>query len=222
MTSLSLEQLAEQSKAFEKSHPLDVIRWAGEQYGDGLVCTASFEDAALVSLIAKAAPKTEIFMIDTQYLFAETEWFAQELRKKLDLRLTIVHPQPEIVPDNLWQTDTAACCGVRKVEPLNRLLSGKAAWLTGIRRVDAPTRANAPIMSWDLARSLVKINPLATWTDEDLALYIQLEELPKNPLTDRGYPSIGCWPCTEPVAVGEDPRSGRWAGSGKVECGLHQ
>jgi phosphoadenosine phosphosulfate reductase len=221
VTQPSLSELSRMSTELESAHPLDVIRWTAERFGSGVVCTASFEDAVLVSLIAKAAPATEIVLIDTQYLFAETQWFAEELRKRLNLNLTILHPLANVVPDNLWQTDTAACCNVRKVEPLARALQGRAAWLTGIRRVDAPTRANAPILSWDVNRSLVKVNPVATWTDDDMELYRTLEELPKNPLTDRGYPSIGCWPCTEPVAPGADPRSGRWAGSGKVECGLH-
>ncbi|MFP5376865.1 MAG: phosphoadenylyl-sulfate reductase, partial [Acidimicrobiia bacterium] len=108
-----------------------------------------------------------------------------------------------------------------KVEPLARALAGRAAWITGLRRVDAPTRAKAPIGSWDAARSMVKVNPLASWTDADMAGYAADHQLPVNPLTERGYPSIGCWPCTRPVAPGEDPRSGRWAGRGKTECGLH-
>lgn len=217
----SLAALAEKSAEFEKAHPLDVLAWTAETFGDGAICTASFEDAALVGLIAKAAPSMAIVMIDTQYLFAETKWFAEELRSRLGLNLIVEHPLPEIVPDNLWQTDTEACCRVRKVEPLARVLTGRAAWVTGVRRVDAPTRANAPILSWDPVRNLVKVNPVVTWTNDDIELYRTLEELPKNPLTDRGYPSIGCWPCTLPVAPGADPRSGRWAGSGKVECGLH-
>jgi phosphoadenosine phosphosulfate reductase len=220
-SSPSLGDLARASAEFENAHPLDVVRWTAEQFGEGAVCTASFEDAVLVSLLAKAAPSIEIVLIDTQYLFAETEWFAEQLRQRLDLRLTVIHPLPNVVPDNLWQTDTAACCGVRKVEPLARALQGRTAWITGVRRVDAPTRANAPIVSFDVNRNLVKINPVATWSNDDMELYRTLEDLPKNPLTDRGYPSIGCWPCTEPVAAGADPRSGRWAGSGKVECGLH-
>ncbi len=217
----SLSELSARSTEFESAHPLEVISWVADRFGPGAVCTASFEDAVLVSLIAKAAPTTEIVLIDTQYLFAETAWFAEELRKRLQLDLIVLHPEPHIVPDNLWQTDTTACCNARKVEPLARALRGRDAWFTGVRRVDAPTRANAPILSWDPVRSLVKVNPLATWSNDEMELYRTLEELPKNPLTDRGYPSIGCWPCTQPVAPGEDSRSGRWAGSGKVECGLH-
>jgi phosphoadenosine phosphosulfate reductase len=124
-------------------------------------------------------------------------------------------------PDNLWQTDIEACCNVRKVEPLNRALVGKEAWVTGIRRVDGPTRANAPVASFDPVRNLVKINPLASFSDDDMLTYEKIFELPVNPLRERGYPSIGCWPCTRPVAPGEDKRAGRWAGNAKTECGLH-
>jgi phosphoadenosine phosphosulfate reductase len=218
----SLEELAELSASFEQAPPNDIIRWAGARFGEGLVFTASFEDAVLVDLVARSAPSTEIVLLDTQYLFAETQWFAEELRRRYDLRLTIVHPLPDVTPDNRWQTDLEGCCGVRKVEPLARALAGRTAWITGVRRVDAPTRANAPIVSYDIARQVVKINPLATWTDEQVALYEELEQLPRHPLVERGYASIGCWPCTRPVAPGEDRRAGRWAGAGKVECGLHQ
>jgi phosphoadenosine phosphosulfate reductase len=110
---------------------------------------------------------------------------------------------------------------VRKVEPLQRAIAGKAAWITGVRRVDGPTRANAPVAGFDVGRNLVKVNPLATWDDDAMALYAQLHDLPANPLSERGYPSIGCWPCTRPVAPGEDKRGGRWAGNAKTECGLH-
>ncbi len=206
----------------EQAHPADVVRWAAEQYGaDGLVVTASFEDAVLVHVAATAVPGIEIVLLDTQYLFAETQWFAEELRRRLDLNLRVEHPAADVLPDNLWQTDTTACCDVRKVQPLARAIAGKAAWITGVRRVDGPTRANAPVASYDIGRGLVKVNPLAAFTDDDMALYESLYELPKNPLSERGYPSIGCWPCTRPVAPGEDKRAGRWSGSDKTECGLH-
>jgi phosphoadenosine phosphosulfate reductase len=204
----------------ETAHPGDAIRWAAEQFGtEHLVVTASFEDAVLVHLAATAVPGIEVVLIDTQYLFAETQWLVDEMRKLVDLNLHVLHPKVE--PDNLWQTDVEACCNVRKVEPLNRALAGKKAWVTGIRRVDGPTRANAPVASFDPVRNLVKINPLASFSDDDLLTYEKIYELPVNPLRERGYPSIGCWPCTRPVAPGEDKRAGRWAGNAKTECGLH-
>jgi phosphoadenosine phosphosulfate reductase len=160
-----------------------------------------------------------VLFLDTQYHFAETLWFVEEVRRRYDLNLRVMKPLVE--PDNLWQLDVAGCCGARKVEPLNRALEGKLAWVTGLKRSDAPTRAAAPIVSWDAGRGLVKVNPLANWTDADIAAYALERELPVNPLAERGYPSIGCWPCTKPVAPGEDPRSGRWSGLDKTECGLH-
>lgn len=208
--------------ALETGHPADTLRWAADQFGlDRLVVTASFEDAVLVHLAATAVPGIEIVLLDTQYLFAETKWFVDELAKKLDLNLHIIHPLSNIQPDNLWQSDLERCCNVRKVEPLERALAGNRAWVTGVRRADGPTRANAPVASFDIGRNIVKLNPLAAYSDDDMALYVQLHDLPANPLTERGYPSIGCWPCTRPVAAGQDKRGGRWVGSAKTECGLH-
>jgi phosphoadenosine phosphosulfate reductase len=208
--------------SLDSAHPADVVRWAADQFGtEGLVVTASFEDAVLVHIAATAVPGIEIVLLDTQYLFAETEWLVAELTKRLDLNLRVVHPLPHVQPDNLWQTDVEACCQVRKVEPLQRSLDGKQAWITGVRRADGPTRATTPIAAHDIGRGLMKVNPLAAMSDDDMVLYQQLHDLPANPLTERGYPSIGCWPCTRPVAPGEDRRAGRWSGSVKTECGLH-
>lgn len=216
-----LEELTALSASFESSHPIDIVRWAANRFGDGLVTTASFEDPVLVHLVSQAAPSCEVVMIDTHYLFAETHWYADQLTRRLALNLRIERPLETVKPDNLWQMDTTACCAARKIEPLKRILSTKQAWITGVRRADGPTRANAPIVSWDDARAVVKINALATYSDADMALYAQVHDLPTNPLAERGYPSIGCWPCTRPVAPGEDKRAGRWSGQAKTECGLH-
>ncbi|MEO6125653.1 MAG: phosphoadenylyl-sulfate reductase [Ilumatobacteraceae bacterium] len=208
--------------SLEAGQPADTLRWAAHEFGvENVVVTASFEDAVLVHVAAVAVPGIEIVLLDTQYLFAETKWLVDELTRTLDLNLRIINPLPDVQPDNLWQTDMEGCCAVRKVEPLNRSLQGKAVWVTGVRRADGPTRANAPVASFDIGRNIVKLNPLAAYSDDDMTLYAQLHDLPSNPLTERGYPSIGCWPCTRPVAAGEDKRGGRWAGSAKTECGLH-
>jgi len=202
--------------------PADVVRWSADAFGvDSLVVTASFQDAVLIHVAATAVPGIQITLLDTQYLFAETQWLVDELTELLDLNLRIVRPLPEIVPDNLWKTDVEACCNVRKVEPLNRALAGKHAWLTGIRRADGPTRANTPVAAYDIGRGLLKLNPLATLSDDDVALYVRLHELPVHPLRDKGYLSIGCWPCTRPTGPGDDKRAGRWSGIAKTECGLH-
>jgi phosphoadenosine phosphosulfate reductase len=208
---------------FENAPPSEtrrILRWAGEEFGDDLVVTAGFGDSLLVHLVSQTIPDTEIVLLDTGYLFAETEWFADHLRQRYRLNLRTVHPRADAEPDQ-WRTDTDACCHARKVEPMQRVLDGKAAWITGVRRADTPRRANTPVVHVDLLHQVTKINPLATWTDADVAHYKAVELLPEHPLADRGYPSIGCWPCTRPVRDGEDPRSGRWAGTDKTECGLH-
>ena len=205
---------------FEDAHPLEILRWAGEEFGDGLVVTASFGDAVLVHLVSQAIPDADVVLLDTGYLFAETEWYAEHLREELRLNLRIVGPRPDAVAD-LWQTDTDGCCAARKVEPMQRALEGKTAWVSGLRRADSESRATTPIVHRDLLRNVTKVNPIATWSDEDVDHYKAMELLPEHPLTSRGYPSIGCWPCTRPVAPGEDARSGRWADSGKTECGIH-
>lgn len=205
---------------FEAAHPLDILRWAGETFGDGIIVTASFGDAVLVHLVSQAIPDAEIVLLDTGYLFAETEWYAEELRRTYRLNLRVVGPPADAVA-NLWQTDTDACCAARKVAPLEQVLQDKTAWITGLRRADSPSRADAPIVHPDPFRNVVKINPMATWSDEDVAHYRSIELLVEHPLAARGYASIGCWPCTRPVQEGEDARAGRWSGSGKSECGLH-
>ena len=207
-------------EVFDDAHPLEILRWAGEEFGDGLVVTASFGDAVLVHLVSQAIPDADVVLLDTGYLFAETAWYAEHLRREYDLNLRTVYPRDDAVPDQ-WMTDADACCQARKVEPMQRALAGKTAWVSGLRRADSPSRATTPVVHVDLLRQVTKINPLATWTDEDVEHYKAMELLPEHPLADRDYASIGCWPCTRPVAPGEDPRAGRWAGSGKTECGLH-
>jgi phosphoadenosine phosphosulfate reductase len=206
----------------EALHPADILRWTFDRFGvEHTVVTASFEDAVLAHLAWSVNPAARIVVLDTQYLFAETEWLIDEMRRRFDMPIEVVRPVADVRPDNKWQTDVEGCCAVRKVEPLNRALAGAGAWVTGVRRSDGPTRADAPIASHDLLRNLAKVNPLAAWTDAEVALYTELHELPVHPLADRGYPSIGCWPCTRPVAPGEDKRAGRWSGHAKTECGLH-
>jgi phosphoadenosine phosphosulfate reductase len=217
----TLEDVAAAATALDGSHPRDVVRWLADACGGDVVVTCSFEDVVLAHVAHEAVPGIEIALLDTQYLFAETWWLAETATKRFGWNLRVVRPVESVERDDRWQTDLEGCCGVRKVEPLNRVLTGRRGWVTGVRRVDGPTRADAPVVAFDVARNLVKANPLAAWTDDDLHLYEQLHDLPVNPLRERGYPSIGCWPCTRPVAPGEDKRAGRWAGSAKTECGLH-
>jgi phosphoadenosine phosphosulfate reductase len=214
-----LGELAAVSDKLEHLPASEAVRWAWETYGDTAVLAASFQDCVLIDVAMQVAPAIEVVFLDTQYHFAETLWYVDQVKERYDLNLRVITPLIE--PDNLWQVDPDSCCEMRKVEPLARALDGKQAWLTGLRRDEAPTRANAPIVSWDIGRGLVKVNPIAPCTHDDIDGYVRDHVLPEHPLRAKGYPSIGCWPCTQPVADGDDPRAGRWAGSGKLECGLH-
>ena len=215
---LTDEDLAAVSASMERSSPEEIVRWAADTFGERLCLTTSLTDAVLVDLVARVAPGTEVIFLDTQYHFPETLDTLDVVRQRYPVKLTV--RRPDVPRDDLWRTDTDACCAVRKVAPLEAALAGKEAWLSGLRRDDSPDRADTPIVQRD-KRGLVKVNPIATWTDDDVALYIQLHDVPVNPLVARGYPSIGCWPCTQAVAEGADKRSGRWANSTKTECGLH-
>ncbi len=194
------------------------IEWAVERFGDDLVLAASFQDVVLIDLATKVDPGIEVVFCDTEAHFPETLAFVDEVRRRYGLRLTVTKPGPEAAE---WPCGTARCCELRKVEPLRRVLEGKLSWLTSLKRVDAPTRGNAPVVGWDAIFGVVKVNPLATWTEDDVDSYLKDHDLPVHPLVPKGYLSIGCAPTTRPVAAGEDHRAGRWAGSGKMECGLH-
>lgn len=214
-----LGELAAVSRAFEARPASALVAWAYDRFGDGLVLAASFQDCVLVDIVYKTVPDVEVVFLDTQYHFAETLWYVEQVRRRYDLNLNVI--TPETGPDDLWHNDPDACCRMRKVEPLARALAGKDAWMTGLRRDESPARSDSPLVSYDVGRGLVKVNPLATWTEADVAGYVRDHDLPVHPLSERGYASIGCWPCTRPVAEGEDARSGRWSGLDKTECGLH-
>lgn len=214
-----LAELADASRRLETVPASSAIRWAHQRFGSGIVLAASFQDCVLVDLAVNEIPDIEVAFLDTQYHFAETLWFVEQVRCRYDLNLNVVKPKTAL--DDMWHSDPDACCATRKVEPLNRALDGKAAWMSGVRRVETPARAQTPIVSWDLGRGLVKINPIASWTDADVRGYVRDRDLPVHPLAERGYASIGCWPCTRPVTEDENARDGRWSGSDKIECGLH-
>jgi phosphoadenosine phosphosulfate reductase len=214
----SMDELAAVNSNFESAPAGKVIQWAVDTFGDSLVLAASFEDIVLIDLVTKVAPGIEVVFLDTEAHFPETLAFVDEVRARYGLNLTITHPGPDAAA---YPCGSDQCCQFRKVAPLRQAVQGRAAWFTSLKRVDAPTRAEAPIVSWDPAFGLVKINPLATWTNDDIASYLADHQLPEHPLISRGYRSIGCAPTTRPVAEGEDPRAGRWAGLDKSECGLH-
>ena len=194
------------------------VAWALEQFGRDLVLAASFQDVALIDLATELDPGIEVVFLDTGAHFDETLGFVEEIRRRYDLNLTVTRPGPEA---DDWPCGSARCCELRKVAPLRGALAGRRAWITALKRVDAPTRAATPVVQWDDAFGLVKVNPMATWTDDDVDAYVADHHLPVHPLVPRGYLSIGCAPTTRPVLEGEDPRSGRWSGTTKTECGLH-
>jgi phosphoadenosine phosphosulfate reductase len=212
------DELAELNQEFERLPARKVIQWAVDAFSPHLCLTASMTDAVLIDLATRVDPAIEVVFIDTGYHFPETLETVEKVRRHygLNLRMMTVPTHDE----ELWKVDPGNCCSAVKVGQLDRALANKAAWMSGLRRAEAEVRATAPIVARDL-RGLVKVNPLATWTDEDVAGYIADHDIIQNPLLHQGYPSIGCWPCTNPVAEGQDPRSGRWAGQDKTECGLH-
>ena len=215
---LSLDELSVISNGFESAPASAVIRWAAETFDDSMVVAASFEDIVLIDLVTKVRPGIEVVFLDTEAHFPETLSFVEDVRARYGLNLTVTKPGPDAAAH---PCGTEQCCQFRKVEPLRRAIAGKRAWMTSLKRADGPTRADAPIVSWDASFGLVKVNPLATWTDDDITSYLADHALPVHPLVSRGYRSIGCAPTTRPVAEGEDPRSGRWSGLDKSECGLH-
>lgn len=206
------------SDRFEGSDPGDVIAWAVERFGDDIVLADSFQDAVLLDFASKRAPTIEVLFLDTGYHFPETLAYMRTLEEEMGLNLTVVEPDVALDVDPCGSPN---CCAVRKVAPLNKVLAGKSAWITGLKRVDTPERANAPTIAYDAAKEIVKINPLATWTDDAIDTYVAEHDLRRHPLNFAGYISIGCAPTTRPVAPGEDPRAGRWFDSDKTECGLH-
>jgi phosphoadenosine phosphosulfate reductase len=211
-------ELAAINRDFNHAPASKVIQWAVDTFSPHLCMTASMTDAVLIDLAVKIDPAIEVVFIDTGYHFPETLQTVEEVRRHygLNLRMMTVARQNEA----LWQADPENCCSAVKVGQLDRALAGKLAWMSGLRRVEAASRESTPIVARDL-RGLVKVNPIATWSDEDVAGYIADHDVPVNPLTKRGYPSIGCMPCTTPVGSDEDARAGRWRGSERNECGLH-
>ncbi|MBM3659177.1 MAG: phosphoadenylyl-sulfate reductase [Actinobacteria bacterium] len=214
-----LEELHRVSRALETRPATAAIEWAWDRFGDDLVLAASFQDCVMIDLVAKVSADIEIAFLDTGYHFAETLWYVEHVRRRYDLNLRVV--SPNLPADDLWLTDTDACCAARKVAPLAKVLSGREAWMSGLRRADGPVRATTPVVTYDVGRGLVKVNPIALWSDLDVDGYVRDHDLPVHPLAGRGYASIGCWPCTRPVTEGDDTRAGRWAGTDKTECGLH-
>jgi len=229
----SPDELKALSDSFESKQPQDVLAYALGRYAPRIILACSFgaEDVVLVDMLHRLDPRFPLFYLDTDFLFQETYQLRDRIVEKYGLvPEQVIQVKAMLTPeaqaaqfgDALWARDPNQCCRIRKVDPLGRVLAGYDAWITGIRRDQAPTRANAGIIEWDGQFNLVKVNPLARWTHDDVWTYIRIHEVPYNPMHDRNYPSIGCTYCTAPILPGEDPRSGRWKNQGKVECGIHK
>ena len=205
----------------------EALRWAADTFGDRLTVASSMGDEVLVHLVGTTVPGADVFFLDTGYHFAETLGTRDAYQAMLPLRIRTILPLLTVAEQNaahgprLHDRDPDACCAMRKVEPLERALAGHDAWVTGMRRADAPTRTDLGLVGWDERRRMVKLNPVVAWTDDDVERYVAEHGVFLNPLRQEGYASIGCAPCTLPVADGEDARAGRWAGTDKTECGLH-
>ncbi|WP_051681582.1 phosphoadenylyl-sulfate reductase [Cellulomonas sp. HZM] len=224
----ALRQLAEQAgRELEGAHPKEILAWAARTFGQDVVVASSMGDEILVHMAAKAAPGIDVVFLDTGYHFAETlgtrDYYAEftDVTLRTILPLATVEQQDAEHGPRLHDRDPNLCCALRKVEPLERALAPYTAWVTGMRREDAPTRTDISVVGWDDKRHMVKLNPLAAWTQEQVDEYVEAEHVVLNPLRQVGYTSIGCAPCTRAVAPGEDPRAGRWSGTSKTECGLH-
>jgi phosphoadenosine phosphosulfate reductase len=220
-------------ESFESRHPQEVLAYALDRFAGRIVLACSFgaEDVVLLDMIHRIDPSAPLFYLDTDFLFPETQDVKDRLIAKYRLpagqviqvkSLLTPAQQAERHGEALWARQPDLCCQLRKVEPLTRVLAGYDAWITGIRRDQAPTRATAGLVEWDKKFNLVKFNPLARWSSAEVWAYIRVHELPYNVLHDRHYPSIGCTHCTAPVEPGADPRSGRWQNQAKTECGLHK
>ncbi|MGZ0050384.1 phosphoadenylyl-sulfate reductase [Brevibacillus gelatini] len=227
---VTAEQLAEINKSLAKGDTIDVIKWAYETFGDDLVYSCSFgaEAMVLIDMISGVKKDARVTFLDTHLHFPETYELIENVRARYpDLQLTIKEPELSLAEqaaeygDELWATKPDLCCHLRKVQPMESVLKGTVAWMSGLRREQSATRADVQFVNRDEKFQSLKICPLIHWKAEEVWQYIRGFGLPYNVLHDQSYPSIGCAPCTRPVKPGEDERAGRWANLGKTECGLH-
>jgi phosphoadenosine phosphosulfate reductase len=229
-TAEQLEALAAAAAVeLEEASAQEIMRWAAETFGPRLAVTSSMEDAVVAHLASTALPGIDVIFLDTGYHFVETIGTRDAVAATMPVNVITLTPRQSVAEQDaeygpkLHDRDPDLCCKLRKVEPLNRGLAGYDAWATGLRRDESPTRANTPVVAYDPKRQKVKIAPIARWTQDDVDAYVAAHGILLNPLLFDGYASIGCSPesCTRRVLEGEDARSGRWAGAGKTECGIH-
>ena len=227
---LGQEELSRVSESLEDSTPQDILRWAVEVFGEDLTLSVSFgnpEGMVLLDMLSRITDKAQIFTLDTGFLFEETVRFREEAMERYSLPLKVltaelsIEEQVERYGPEMYSCKPDLCCEIRKIEPQRRFLSDYGAWATGIRRDQTEQRAQTPIVAHDEYFGVAKIAPLACWGTDEVEEYVRRHDVPLNPLLSMGYRSIGCEPCTRPVAPGEDARAGRWPGMNKTECGLH-
>jgi phosphoadenosine phosphosulfate reductase len=219
----------EAAASLEETSPEQIIDWALKVFGEGLTIATGFgaEGMALIDIATKVTRDLNVFFLDTGFLFTETYDLHHRLEDRYQIKIRSYssefspEEQATAYGEALWARDPDLCCRIRKLEPLKDALADCDAWMTAIRRDQTDARRDARVVEWDLKWNLVKINPLVKWSREDVWTYIRANNVPYNPLHDRGYASIGCRHCTRPVSAGEDERAGRWAGRIKTECGLH-
>ncbi len=223
------EDIAPASRLLENSTPQEILCWAVEVFHPRLTMATAFgaEGCCLIHMLAEIEPSVHIFNLETGYQFPETLELRERIKERYGIEVELVRPEltvAEYEADHggpLYRIRPDQCCHDRKILPLRRTLVGRDAWISAIRRDQTAHRAAADVVQWDAKFNLVKVNPLLGWTKQDVWAFIAKHEIPYNKLHDEGYPSIGCWPCTQPVREGEDDRAGRWAGTLKKECGLH-
>ena len=223
------EEIKKAAAELETATAADILQWASDRFAPRLTFATSFgiEDCVMTDLIARASLPIQLFTLDTGLLFPETYALWTRIEEKYALEIKAVRPADSVEEQArhegpaLWEREPDRCCDLRKMQPLHATLAGYDGWITAIRRAQTPERARAPVVGWDGRFGLVKINPLVRWTFDEVKAYVAEHQVPYSPLHDQNYPSIGCTPCTSPVAPGEDPRSGRWRGKEKTECGLH-
>ncbi|MFJ2648268.1 phosphoadenylyl-sulfate reductase [Streptomyces sp. NPDC087420] len=214
-------------RALEDASATEILRWAADTFGDTFCVTSSMEDAVVAHLASTVLPGVDVVFLDTGYHFPETIGTRDAVDAVMDVNVITLTPRQSVAEQDaqygpeLHDRDPDLCCSLRKVKPLEEGLTGYAAWATGLRRDESPTRANTPVVGWDERRGKVKVSPIARWSQEDVDRYVAEHGVLTNPLLMDGYASVGCAPCTRRVLEGEDARAGRWAGRGKTECGLH-
>jgi phosphoadenosine phosphosulfate reductase len=227
-TTTDLRKVAEQAREeLADATAAEALAWTAETFGDSFIVASNMQDAVLIDLAVQAKPAVDVLFLQTGYHFAETIGTRDAVELTYpSVRIVNAEAEQPVADQEaefglLNKTDPARCCALRKVVPLRNTLARYDAWVTGVRRVDAATRANTPIVQWDDRNGLVKVNPIAAWTDDEFNGYIAANGIIENPLVGAGYLSIGCAPCTAKPLPGQDARSGRWAGLAKTECGLH-